>query len=332
MISTPEPMPESMPRRHLLRGLSALALAPWLDGCQHTPTRPLTIASHVWPGYELMFLARREGWLVSSDLELLETASIPASLAALGDGRADGAALTLDEVLRARAGGIALQVVLVLDISAGADVLLARPGINELRDLAGKRLGVEPTSLGTLMLHKVLAAAALPASALTLVPLDIDEHLAAWEREKLDALITYEPTATLLLAQGARRLYDSRKIPDTIIDVLAVKPEAITRQPEALAALVAGHFRALRHLRHNPQDAAYRMAGRMGIPAAEVLDAYRGLELPDLELNRKLLDGATGRLRAAAEEVSRVMLAAGMLSQAADLSDLARADFLPESS
>lgn len=315
-------------RRRLLCSLPGLALA--LSACARAPTRPLTIASHVWPGYELMFLARQEGWLPTSDLRLLETASATASLAALADNQADGAALTLDEVLRARANGIALNIVLVFDISAGADMLLARPEIQGLADLAGKRIGVEQSALGALMLHKILAAAGLSKSAITPVPVNADGHLNTWRRERLDALITYEPTASRLLAEGARKLYDSRSMPDTIFDVLAIKPEAVARQPEALAALVAGHFRALRHLHRSPQDAAYRMAARMSIPARDVLAAYRGLELPDIQANHHLLNDAENRFLTAARELSQVMLATGLLPKSVSLGNLVRDDFLPE--
>ncbi|MDP2833037.1 MAG: hypothetical protein Q8Q28_07045 [Pseudomonadota bacterium] len=118
-----EPSPIIPSRRRLLRSLPALALTPWFPACKRVSTRPLTIASHVWPGYELMFLARQEGWLASTDLRFLETATATASLAALAADQADAAALTLDEVLRARDQGIALNIVLVFDISAGVDFL-----------------------------------------------------------------------------------------------------------------------------------------------------------------------------------------------------------------
>ncbi|HEY5998906.1 MAG TPA: hypothetical protein VI078_06325 [bacterium] len=48
-------------RRHLLAGLAGLALAPLSSACGRTD-KPLVVASHIWPGYELMFLAQREGW------------------------------------------------------------------------------------------------------------------------------------------------------------------------------------------------------------------------------------------------------------------------------
>lgn len=182
------------------------------------------------------------------------------------------------------------------------------------------------------MLHKLLVEARLAKSAITLIPLADDRHLDAWNEKELEALSTCEPAATRLQAKGALRLYDSRKMQDTIFDVLAIKPEAAERHHGAPTAQVAGHFRGLRHLRRNPRDAAFRMAGHMAIPAREVVDAYRVLELRDLHANRQLLDGNTGGLPAASRELSQVMRKAGLLAREADLAGLIRRDFLPESS
>ena len=53
----------------------------------------------------MMFLARSEGWLPNEAIRLFETASASQSIAALAQGQVQAAALTLDEVLRARAEG-----------------------------------------------------------------------------------------------------------------------------------------------------------------------------------------------------------------------------------
>ena len=90
-------------RRHFLAGLAGLALAPLSSACERAE-KPLVVASHVWPGYELMFLAQREGWLPQG-ISLMETNSATVSRSVLAAGKADAAALTLDEVLRARAAG-----------------------------------------------------------------------------------------------------------------------------------------------------------------------------------------------------------------------------------
>lgn len=50
--------------------------------------------------------------------------------------------------MRLRGAGVALQVALICDVSAGADVLLAPPAIANLAALRGRRIGVESTALG----------------------------------------------------------------------------------------------------------------------------------------------------------------------------------------
>lgn len=307
--------------------LLAIACLPLLPGCEQSPEKPLTIASHVWPGYELMFLARREGWLPMRGVLLRETTSATDSLAALAAGEVEGAALTLDEVLRARDRGIALTVVLVFDISVGADAVMVRPEIGSLAELAGKRIGVEQTALGALVLHKLLVRAGLSPSAITPVALDQNGPLAAWHQQRLDAVITYEPHITHLEEQGARRLFDSRDIPNTIFDVLAVRSDVAATYRHELSALVQAHFKAHRHLINSPQDAAYRMAGRMGLDAREVLAAYRGLELPDARVNRSLL--SEGHLVEAARMLSRVMVEAGLLLKPAEIMHFSTPDYLP---
>ncbi len=319
--------PSPVLRRHLLRNLGILPLLPFFPACQ--PAEPLTIASHVWPGYELMFLARGEGWLPEGAIRLLETTSATRSMLALREGRAHGAALTLDEVMLMRAEGIPLTVVLVFDISAGADVILSRLLIRELRDLRGKRIAAETTALGAVMLTRLLDKAGLQRSDVNIVSIASDEHLQAWRSGKLDALITYEPTASRLLNEGAHRLLDSRHFPESIFDVLAVRPDVAQRQSAALRSLIAGHFKGIRQLRQNPQDTAYRLAGRLNLAGDQALQAFRGLHLPGLPQNRALL-AANGRLYQIGAELSGIMHGNGQLKRPDTLDGLISDHYLPE--
>lgn len=314
-------------RRRFLGRALGLGLLPCLAGC--LSSSPLLVASHAWPGYELLFLAAREGWLASGEARLLETASASASLAALADGRVDAAALTLDEVLLARSRGLDLSVVLVFDISNGADVLLARPHLTQLADLAGLRIGAETSAVGALMLHHALRAGGLAREQVHVVPATVDLHERLWESGAVDALISFEPTAARLVARGARRLFDSRALPETIFDVLAVRNDRIGPREGMVEAVVAAHFRALAHLRHNPLDAAYRMAARLGLKGPEVLDVFSVLELPDLALNRRYLGAATSPFRDAALRVQAVMLEADLLPRPDDLRGLTTDRYLP---
>jgi NitT/TauT family transport system substrate-binding protein len=325
-----EYMDSSMARRRFLALLGAGAAWLMLPGCRRAETPPLTVAAHIWPGYEFMFLAQREGWLDAGRVTLRETASASASLQALADGAVDAAALTLDEVLRAQAAGTALSVVLVFDISAGADMVLARPPIRELKQIKGKRIGAEQSALGALMLAKALQAAGLRHDEVRIVPLTIDRHEAAWASGEVDVLVCYPPASSRLLDAGAVNLFDSRQLPDTIVDVLAVRRQVLETKGDAVRHLVEAHLRGLAHLQRNPQDASYRMASHLGLRADEVLASFKGIVLPDLANNWRLLGGDKPALLASAEAIGEVMHREGLLPGPAALAGLLRADFLPE--
>jgi len=318
-----------MQRRTFLAKLTALSSAALLPGCQGA-AEPLRIASHLWPGYEFLFLARREGWISPQDTQLIESGSATASIRLLAAGQADGAALTLDEMLGARQRGLPLVAVLVFDISLGADVLLARPGTDTLAQLRGKRIGYESSAVGALMLHKALAAASLPRGDIKAVPVTHERHALAWRAGEVDALITFEPVSGQLEAEGAQRLFDSSRIPDTIFDILAVTTAALQRNPAALRRLVAAHFQGLRNFHKNPNDTAYRLAERFKLPAREVIGAFKGLELPNENRNLKLLRGDNAPIVKSARELSDVLFDAGLLSaRVSDFSRLFSADFIP---
>lgn len=316
-------------RRDFLGVLAAGALWGMLPGCRGKTAPPLTVAAHIWPGYEFMFLAQREGLLDSKLVMLRETASSSESIKALTDGTADAAALTLDEVLRVRAAGVRVSVVLVFDISAGADVVLARPGIRKLADIKGKRIGAEQGALGALMLSKALQAAGLRLDQVHVVPMTIDQHEAAWQRGEVDVLVCYPPISRKLMAEGAVNLFDSSQLPDTIFDVLAVRQEALEEKGDAVRHLIAMHLRNQHRMHHNPQDASFRMASHLNLPSGEVLLAFKGMLLPNLDNNRRLFGGEKPLLQESARILSEVMLRDGLLQKADTLEALLRDDFLP---
>lgn len=317
-------------RRQALSLSGGAVLLPFLPACGWFRDLPVTVAAHVWLGYEPLFMARDRGWLDASQVALLETRSAVDSIAALRAGTAQAAALTLDEVLAARATGLALSVVLVFNTSMGADMLLVRPGITQLGQLKGLRVGYEGSSVSEVMLAEILKLAGLTRQDVELQHISVGEQAQAWQRRAVDAFITFEPVATQLLTQGMTRLFDSRQIPNTIVDVLAVRSDALDRtHAKALKHLVATHFQALDEFTHNPQDSAYRMAGHLNLPAAGVLAAFRGLMLPKLAENHRLLAGRVPDLSTTARRVADILLQLGILSQSDALTNLIKDAYLP---
>lgn len=285
-----------------------------------------------WVGYAPLFLARELGHYRTSRLHLLESASNTASLMVLAAVAAEAATLTLDECLSARTAGLDLRVILVFDESAGADVVMARPQIRTPQDLRGKRVGVEERATGALLLAQVLETAGLKPEEIDKVTLSPPDQVRAYAEGAVDAVVSFEPHATRLTRAGAHRLVDSRQFPGLIVDVLAVRGDALASGAEAFAALLAGYFAALAYMGHARAEATARLARQMGMSTEEVFIALAGVRMFGLTENHAWLGGPTPRLLRAADRLNALMLRSGLLGRSADTRDLAEGRFLPSQS
>lgn len=312
------------------RDLLQLGVVAGLAGCgRRTPA--LTVAYHPWSGYAPLQLVRTLDWLAPDRFRALDTGAATESVAALRNGQAQAAALTLDELLQARARGLPLQVVALLDVSVGADAVLGRPGIRTLAQLQGRRLGLETGAVGQLMAMSALESAGISPKAVRLVPLPFGEHVAAWQGGLIDALVTFEPVASRLVRQGAERLFDSRQLPPgrVIADVLAIHADALPDQGEHLSDLLLALFRAQHHLHRMALDAQYRLAPWLGLPPQQVLSAFQGVRLTNWAENRRQLFGRPAPLEQDAAHLGAFMLGQGLLTQSAPLDDLIASRYLP---
>ena len=307
-------------------GSSAIALT----GCRGEQDT-LTVAWHPWPGYAPLQLAHSLGWWAEQPLRRLATGSASESLALLRDGRAQAAALTLDEVLGAHATGLALRVVAVLDVSEGADVVLSRPERSAPGQWRGVRLGHEAGPVSELMASAWLDAVGLRHDEVHMVHAPVGQHEAIWMRGDVDVLVTFEPVATRLQQRGAVRIFDSRMLPHgkAIVDVLAVYPGALRVHATAGRTLLQQCFAAQRHLHALPVDSAMRLAPWLNLPLETLWTAFRGLRLTDWADNRDWLVGPPPRLPNVASALSRLMHANGQLPAAEAPQGLIATDWLP---
>jgi len=291
--------------------------------------RPLRIGSNNWIGYQPLYLAQKLGHYEETQVKLIELTSSSEVIHALRNGNLEGAGLTLDEALTVIEDGADLKVILVLDFSMGADALLAKPEISSLAELRDKRVAVEYTAVGAILLDGALQKAGVNVTEVDLVSCMLDEHLACYS--SVDAIVTFEPVKTQLLNKGARLLFDSSQIPGRIIDVLVVPEKTLVTHPRSLQQLISGYFKARKYLEAEPNAAANLVATRQELTAAEVLTAYDGLHLPSLEENHSLLSGKPIPLQRTAASLVQLMLKKNLLKYPVPVDDLIESRFLPGS-
>ena len=299
-----------------------------LASCSPAHEKPLRIGTNTWIGYEPLYLARSLDLYQDKQIKLVELTSASDVIHALRNGMLDGAALTLDETLSLIDDGFDLKVILVFDFSNGADTLLSQSDITTLSQLKGKRVAVESSAVGALLLVSALNSVNMDVSDIEIVSCTADEHVACYQNN--DAVVTFEPAKSQLLAQGANQLYDSRKIPDKIVDVLIVSNETTISHPNSLRQLLSGYFKALQYVKEHPQKAATMMSQRLNLTSNQVLSSFEGIHIPLRDENHQLLSGELSPLNQTASELSEFMFNLKLLKNSPKLQKFSDPSFLPK--
>ncbi len=295
------------------------------------PAPMLRVGANIWPGYAPLFLAQEFGYYQQQNIRVIELGSATEVLRAFRNGVIEAAALTLDETLLLAQDGIDLRVILVMDVSQGADVVLGQAEVRRVDDLRGKRVGVENTAVGAYLLARALQSVDLGVENITLIPLSEDEHERAFTERHVDAVVTFEPTRTRLLARHANLLFDSGNIPGEILNVLVVRATDSERFAVALAQLLRGWFKALEIIAQRPEQAAAPLATFLNLTPAQALQSYAGLQLIDAKENRAYLAAPAARFVSATQRLAQVMRDAHLLTGSIEAAGLPTERALVES-
>lgn len=300
--------------------LGALLLV--LGGCGREPAEALRIGTNVWIGSEPLYLARDLGHLNAQTVRLVEYPSASEVLRAYRNQALDGMVISLDEVLALAADDLQPRIVLVIDVSHGADVVLGRAGLRSMADLKGRRVAVETHAVGAYVLSRALTLNRMQPGDVQIVHLESNEHAAAFEQGRVDAAVTFDPFRSRMLRAGATTLFDSSQIPGEIVDLLVVRESVLEKNPGSVNALLAGWFQAIDYLGRDEQDAARRMSVRQQVSGEQFLQTLRGLRFPSRDENLAMLAGPAPQLLVTGQRLMAMMRQSKLLPRPVEVGAL----------
>lgn len=280
---------------------------------------PLRIALIRWPPFEFLHLAQEKGFFAEEGVEvrLIEFAAVNDTQRAFEHDKIDGGTFSLLQVLQNRdVLERRLQIALVIDSSEGADVLLARPEIVDVAALRGKRIGVTISPLDIYFLTRALELHGVKLEDVSLVYLRGMDMREALRTGRIDAAASYPPNSSQIEASGiARPIFDSRRLPGEIMDVLAFDEVVNRERPDDVAAVIRAFYRAVRFSEEHPDEAWRIMAERERVPPETFRQAMQnGIRLVPLSEQQRLL-GEQSALPAAVQRISEILHEHGQLTK-----------------
>ncbi len=254
-------------------GMSAQALA-----------EPLRIGYSDWPGWVAWEVAIQKNWFKQAGVDVkFDWFDYVASMDAFAAGKLDAVTMTNGDALVTGATGAKSVMIIINDYSNGNDMVVGKPGIASLKDLKGKKVGVEIGFVDHLLLLNGLKKAGMSEKDVTLVNVPTNETPQVLASGDVDAIAAWQPNSgmALKLLPGSKPIYTSADEPGLIYDVLAVSPQSLAQHRAEWAKVLKVWYRVVNYI-HDPKthaDAIKIMASRVGVTPAEYESFYKGTKI-----------------------------------------------------
>lgn len=278
-----------MLRRHMMTAATVVAVS--LGFSASAEAGKIRLGMTTWVGYGPLFLARDLGYFkeagVDVELTIIEEGAL--YMAAVAGGNLEGAASTVDSLMKYRSSDLCFKYVLALDDSHGGDGIIAQSDITSLKDLKGKAVAFNEESVSDFWFSLLLKKEGMTKDDITVTNMTADDAAAAFIAGRVPAAVTWEPHLTEVRNQGKGKvLIDSSTTPGLIVDVVGLKCDVIEKQADDVKAFVKGYYKAVEYIKTNPDKAYEIMAKGVGgylVKPADFADAAKGVRFYDRDRN-----------------------------------------------
>jgi NitT/TauT family transport system substrate-binding protein len=235
---------------------------------------PIKIGYSDWPGYTVLEVAKQKGWFKDAGLDVdLVWFEYSPSIDAFAAGKIDGVTIVAGDDMVTGASGAKSKIVCLIDYSEGSDMIVGAPGVNSIKDLKGKKVGVELTLVEHELLLQALKENGMSQSDVELVGTATDKTPQALQSGQVAAVGAWYPISgqALKTVPGSKKLYTSADAKGLVFDVIAVNPTSYAQHKEDWAKITAIYYKCVDYLK-NPatmDDAVKIMSAKVGADAAD---------------------------------------------------------------
>lgn len=222
-------------------------------------------------------VVRHERYLEeTTDLEIvwLQFSSGAEVNLALQTGQIDVGLIGSNPAVIGLAGDLDYSVIWVFNLIGENEALVVDKSL-ELGGLAGKRIATPFGSTSHYSLLSLLATEGYSDGEVTLLDLQPQDALVAWERGDIDGAYVWNPVLARIKESGGVVIADSEQMAQrgyATADLGVVRNEFMRENPEFVQAWVEAQSRAVEFIRQSPDQAAQIVATEFGIPVPDAAE------------------------------------------------------------
>jgi len=191
---------------------------------------PLKVGYSDWPGWVAWEIGIEKGWFKEAGVEVeFVWMDYVASMEAYGAGKLDAVCMTNGDALVTGATAKPSVAILLNDYSNGNDMLVGAPGVKSVKDLKGKKVGLEEGFVPHLLTLKALEVNGMAESDIEIVNTPTSDTPQVLKSGKVSAICAWQPNsgASIKEVPGATAIFTSADAPGLIYDGLFVSPESL---------------------------------------------------------------------------------------------------------
>ena len=252
----------------------------------------LKIGYSDWPGWVAWEIGIKKGWFKEAGVDArFFWYDYVTSMDAFAAGKLDAVCMTNIDALVTGASGKLSKAIVINDYSNGSDMIVARAGIESIKDLKGKTVALEVGLLEQLLFRKALEKNGMTETDVTLVNLPTDKLPLALKVKKADAIVAWQPSSgeALKKSPGSKAIFTSADVPGLIYDALFVSDESLKTHPDEWKKVAQVWFRIVEYIKDsaNRAEVLNIMSKRVGVSPAEYEPMLKGAFLLDLVGNKE---------------------------------------------
>lgn len=280
--------------KSLFRKLLAAVLATMVFSSAALAAEPLKIGYSDWPGWAVWEIAIEKKWFKQAGVDVkFEWFDYVASMDAFAAGKLDGVGMTNGDALVTGSTGARSVMILMNDYSNGNDMVIGAPGISSIKQLKGKKVGVEVGFVSHLLLLNALEKNGMTESDVELVNVPTNETPQVLASGEVDAIVAWQPSSgqALDLVPGSKAIYTSADEPGLIYDLLVVSPSSLAARRDDWEKVIDVWYRAVAYLQDpkTADDALKIMSARVGLTPAKYKPFLKGTKILTKEEANKLM-------------------------------------------
>jgi len=286
------------------------AIAILFNACsQPQELKTLRVGMNSWPGYSIALYAKEAKLFEKRgvNVELIRFNNQQDNIRATIRGAQDMSFVPLWEVMQVDSNNDKPAVILVADISAGSDGIVARAGIESVKDLKGKRVGTKLGTVTHLILLEALKSQQLKPEDVEIQDISNERGIELLKSGKLDAAVVWEPSLSQTAKQiGGKVIFTTKDVDSLVIDSLVTGSNTMKSNQESLTKFIMGWFDAIHAVQTVPDQVFESIGKQIKQTKETVVIDYSGLKKGDIAMNQRMF-AVNGRLQEATKESAKLL-------------------------